>query len=388
MSSEPTPLPPDRVTDCAPFEIVGIDLAGPLFLKNEGKVWIVIFTCAVYRAIHLELVNSLSSDAFLLALRRFIARRGRPRTIYCDNGTNFRGASNDLSKLNWSKILKETRTPKIFWKFIPPTAAWWEGWWERLVRTLKDLLKRTLGKSVLTSNELYTVICDCESIINCRPLTYVSENPEELIPLTPSMFLIENRSSNTGDIEQLNSSSLNKRIKYRSKLLKDLLQRFRKEYLGQLVQKHNEKHSRNPQVGEIVLVEIYSNQSVDKEPGGEESNSHDVCDNKNKLLPGADDVIMRKYTSPGRYVKAPKRLDLLNNVCYVLETLSESQGGGGGCCKVKREVTATRRRCCCVSLQADGCNRTTCDIGVAVCFMFISVFVSSIVNKRMCLKGF
>ncbi|GBM79751.1 hypothetical protein AVEN_164489-1 [Araneus ventricosus] len=124
MSSEPTPLPPDRVTDCAPFEIVGIELAGPLFLKNEGKVWIVLFTCAVYHAIHLELVNSLSSDAFLLALRRFIARRGRPRTIYCDNGTNFRGASNDLSKLNWSKILKETRTPKIFWKFIPPTAAW------------------------------------------------------------------------------------------------------------------------------------------------------------------------------------------------------------------------------------------------------------------------
>ncbi|GBM92583.1 hypothetical protein AVEN_39897-1 [Araneus ventricosus] len=192
----------DRVTDCAPFEIAGIDLAGPLYLKNEGKVWIVLFTCAVYRAIHLELVNSLSSDAFLLALRRFIARRGRPRTIYCDNGTNFRGASKDLSKLNWSKVLKETRTPKLFWKFIPPTAAWWGGWWERLVSTLKDLLKRTLGKSVLTSDELYIVICDCESIINCRPLTYVAENLEELVPLTPSMFLIENRSSNTGDIEQ------------------------------------------------------------------------------------------------------------------------------------------------------------------------------------------
>ncbi|GBL82420.1 hypothetical protein AVEN_252561-1 [Araneus ventricosus] len=151
MSSEPTPLPPDRVTDCAPFEVVGIDLAGPLFLKDEGKVWIVLFTCAVYRAIHLELVNSLSSDAFLLALRRFIARRGRPRTIYCDNGTNFLGASNDLSKLNWSKILKETRTPKIFWKFIPPTAAWWGGWWERFVRTLKDLLKRTLEEHQLLS---------------------------------------------------------------------------------------------------------------------------------------------------------------------------------------------------------------------------------------------
>ncbi|GFU78901.1 integrase catalytic domain-containing protein [Trichonephila clavipes] len=214
LSSEPTSLPPDRVTDCAPFEIVGIDLAGPLFLKDGRKVWITLFTCAVYRAIHLELVNSLTSDAFLLALRCFIARRGRPRTIYCDNGTNFRGAFNDLSKLNWSKIVEETRTPKILWKFIPPTAAWWGG----------------------------------------RPLTYVSENPEELIPLTPSKFLISNKNSNIEDIEELNSNRLNKRIKYRSKLLKDLRQRFRNEYLSQLIQKHNEKESRDPQIGEVVLV--------------------------------------------------------------------------------------------------------------------------------------
>ncbi|GBM58523.1 hypothetical protein AVEN_268601-1 [Araneus ventricosus] len=74
----------------------------------------------------------------------------------------------------------------------------------------------------------------------------------------------------------------------------------------------------------IYPLESYSNQSVDREPGGEESNSHDVSDNKNKLLP-ADDVIMRKYTSSGRYVKAPKRFDLLSNVCYVLETLKEGR---------------------------------------------------------------
>ncbi|GFT72888.1 integrase catalytic domain-containing protein [Trichonephila clavipes] len=222
--------------------------------EDGRKVWITLFTCAVYRAIHLELVNSLTSDAFLLALRCFIARRGRPRTIYCDNGTNFRGAFNNLSKLNWSKIVEETRTPKILWKFIPPTAAWWGGWWERLVRTVKELLKRTLGRSVLKYDELYTVLCDCESIINCRPLTYVSENPEELIPLTPSMFLISNKNSNIEDIEELNANSLNKRIKYRSKLLKDLRQRFRNEYLSQLIQKHNEKESRDPQIGEVVLV--------------------------------------------------------------------------------------------------------------------------------------
>ncbi|KAF8778869.1 hypothetical protein HNY73_015554 [Argiope bruennichi] len=180
------------------------------------------------------------------------------------------------------------------------------------------------------------------------------ENTEKLIPLTPSMFLIENKSSNTEDIEELSSKCLNKRKQYRNNLLKDLRQRFRKEYLGQLVRKHNLKHSPNPQVGEIVLVsddnikrlflalakiveiipgrdgkirtvklktqhgkvlrpiqriyplKIYSNLSIHKEPTGEESNSHDVCHNENKSAP-ADDVIMRKYTSSGRCVKAPKK---------------------------------------------------------------------------------
>ncbi|GFV07338.1 integrase catalytic domain-containing protein [Trichonephila clavipes] len=174
---------------------------GPLWLRESPEYWPLGETPGDSEEVELErkklkVVNiDLSRDAppwhlyaisddskmirvFSWILRCFIARRGRPRTIYCDNGTNFRGAFNDLSKLNWSKIVEETRTPKILWKFIPPTAAWWGGWWERLVRTVKELLKRTLGRSVLKYDELYTVLCDCESIINCRPLTYVSENPE------------------------------------------------------------------------------------------------------------------------------------------------------------------------------------------------------------------
>ncbi|GFT01927.1 integrase catalytic domain-containing protein [Trichonephila clavipes] len=104
-----------RVGDCAILEVVGIDLAGPLFLKKLVKRYglYTLFTCAVYRALHLELVNALSSDAFLLALRRFIARRRRPRIIYCDNGTNFRGAFNDFEKLDWHKIYREKHQLKI-----------------------------------------------------------------------------------------------------------------------------------------------------------------------------------------------------------------------------------------------------------------------------------
>ncbi|GFS88884.1 integrase catalytic domain-containing protein [Trichonephila clavipes] len=154
----------------------------------------------------------------MLVLRRFIARRMRPMIIYCDNSTNFWGTFNDLRKLDWHKISRETSTQKIVWKFIPPTAAWWTGWWERLVRIIKELLRCSHGKSILIYEELSTVICDCEFLINSRPLTYISENPQELIPLTPAMFLIVNCCSNTTDIDELNLLDLRKRMKYRIKL--------------------------------------------------------------------------------------------------------------------------------------------------------------------------
>ncbi|GFT76315.1 sphingomyelin phosphodiesterase 2 [Trichonephila clavipes] len=115
--SEPVSLPADRVKDANAFDIT---------------------------AIHLELVSSLSTECFMLSLRRFIARRTRPETIYTDNGTNFVGTNSELKNLDWDKIMKETDIKPIKWKFNPPTAAWWGGWWERLVRVIKELLKRTL----------------------------------------------------------------------------------------------------------------------------------------------------------------------------------------------------------------------------------------------------
>ncbi|GFV07588.1 putative RNA-directed DNA polymerase from transposon X-element [Trichonephila clavipes] len=200
VKSESVSLPADRVRDAGVFEIIGIDLAVPLFLKNAEKVWVVLYTCAVYRAVHLELVTALSTNNFLLGLRRFIARRGRPSVVYTDNGTNFRGAVREFKNLDWIKIERGTEIQRIKWKFNPPTAAWWGGWWERLIRVLKDILKRTLGNAVLTYEELLTVLCDCESIVNSRPLTYVSEDSDDLIPLIPAMFMMSNASMDVGEI--------------------------------------------------------------------------------------------------------------------------------------------------------------------------------------------
>ena len=83
-------------------------MAGPLFLKGNQKCWAVLFTCAIYRTVYLELVTSASTEAFLMALRRFISRRGRSSAIYCDNSSSkFVGAAKYLKRLNWNRKQKD-----------------------------------------------------------------------------------------------------------------------------------------------------------------------------------------------------------------------------------------------------------------------------------------
>ncbi|CAB0002444.1 unnamed protein product, partial [Nesidiocoris tenuis] len=251
------PLPMERVLCGSVFSVIGIDLAGPLVLRDGAKSWIVIFTCACYRAVHLELVSSLSTEAFMGSLRRFVGRRGRPLTIFADNGTNFRGAANALSTLDWEKIFEATASQRIVWKFNPPSSPWWGGWWERLIRFLKELLRRNLGKSCLSYEELYTVMVDCESLINSRPLTYVSETNDDLVPLTPSLFLKDVVSSDVTDLDILDAQALNKRVRYLHHLRDNLRQRFKREYLSMLIHRAKQGGKAGPSLkpGDVVLVE-------------------------------------------------------------------------------------------------------------------------------------
>lgn len=249
------PLPEDRIKDSAVFEVTGIDLAGPLFLRDGSKAWVVLFTCAIYRAVHLELVSSLSTERFLLALRRFISRRGRPSIIYTDNGSNFVGANLALKNLDWDKIIRDTSVTRIKWKFIPPGSPWWGGFWERMIGLMKNILRKVLGKASLKYEEVYTILCDCENTINLRPLTYISDD-SELEPLTPAMFLRDIKESGVIDVDHIDAASLNKRLLYRMKILEDLRKRFRSEYLGQLKSYTRKlKNYYQFSVGDVVLIE-------------------------------------------------------------------------------------------------------------------------------------
>ncbi|XP_060570805.1 uncharacterized protein LOC132729079 [Ruditapes philippinarum] len=135
------PLPTSRVTECKPFSRVGLDYLGPLYIKSDkgqSKVWICLFTCFVTRAIHLEIVMDMSTEEFLLCLRRFISQRGTPVQILSDNASQFKAACSVIEKI-WYKMLQseEVQTyvsnSSIKWNFITELAPWMGGFYERLV---------------------------------------------------------------------------------------------------------------------------------------------------------------------------------------------------------------------------------------------------------------
>ncbi|XP_011163680.2 uncharacterized protein LOC105198611 [Solenopsis invicta] len=316
-------LPKERVKEANVFEVLGIDYIGPLFLKKGQKAWICLFTCAIYRAIHLELTTSLSTEAFLQALRRFIARRGKPSVIYTDNGTNFVGARNLLKRIDWEKVKQFTTSQKIDWRLNPPSAAWWGGWWERLVRIVKDLLKRTLKKACLFYEEMNTVLCDIEAVINSRPLTYLAEDTTQLRALTPIMFVQEIPRNDVSDLDKIDVN-LNKRIRYCQKLRDELRQRFQSEYLGQLSRQNAKNSNASIKVGDIVLDNIIRVAKVKTATGElirliqrlyplevteETEQSLDEADQTedNEHEPTTQTVSRAVRTRSGRCVRAPER---------------------------------------------------------------------------------
>ncbi|XP_055633434.1 uncharacterized protein LOC129773807 [Toxorhynchites rutilus septentrionalis] len=137
-------LPAVRLTSFVrPFSFVGLDYFGPVFVRvgrSLAKRWIALFTCLTVRAVHMEVVHSLSTVSCIMVVRRFVARRGPPREFYSDNGTCFQGASKELKKEieKRNDALASTFTSaETSWKFIPPAAPHMGGVWERLVRSVK-----------------------------------------------------------------------------------------------------------------------------------------------------------------------------------------------------------------------------------------------------------
>lgn len=262
------PLPKDRITRSYPFSVCGVDFTGPVYVKNGNQVtksYIVLYTCTAIRAIHLELVENQTTEAFLRSFRRMISRRGMVTTFYSDNSKTFEAGSREMQRyfqIMKGKTFKNFLADhKIEWKFIPPYAPWWGGFYERMMKTIKTPLKKILGRSIYSSDEIYTILTEVEAMVNSRPLTQVSDEPTELEYLTPASFLIGRKLINlpVKPIQFKDKSKekkeVNKILVMQNRTLNMLWKTWREEYvrnLGTVPRKINEDTC--IKAGELVMV--------------------------------------------------------------------------------------------------------------------------------------
>ena len=167
----PGRLPPTQTQGTTPFQVLGVDFAGPIRYKTkvkaEKKSYLVLYACSLTRAVHLELLKSLEVVEFLPRLKRLIARRGRPQVIYSDNVTTFKAAEKWLKQAQKDERFNTLLTDKgIQWRFNLSRAPWWGGQFERLIGLFKRSFYKNIGNGNLTWEELMDVILDKEVALN------------------------------------------------------------------------------------------------------------------------------------------------------------------------------------------------------------------------------
>ena len=274
QSQKMSNLPIDRVTlGQPPFTSVGVYMFGPFEVVTRrtrggaanSKRWGALFTCLVTRAVHLEIVEEMSTSSFINALRRFIAIRGHVSVLRSDRGTNFVGTVNEL-KLNVvntedGPIKNFMDQRKITWIFNPPHSSHMGGVWERMIGVARRILEAMLlqHKSCLTHEVLSTFYAEISHIINSRPLVSVSTDPDNPTILSPSVLLTQKIDNQDYDIVNLDNIDRNDLLRKHWKRVQHLAaifwKRYKTEYLNTLQtrRKWNETE-RNVAVGDIVLL--------------------------------------------------------------------------------------------------------------------------------------
>lgn len=258
-------LPRQRINANFPFVSCGIDMAGPFYTINRKgrgakltKTYLCLFICLRYKCVHLEAVSDLTKDAFIMTLRRFISRRGRPVEIFSDNGRNFVGAANEIKQLfEQNNTLAEFAAQEGL-KFVttPSLAPHFGGIWESNIKSAKFHVKRVMGNSHLTFEEITTLFSQIEAILNSRPLCPLSPSPDDFLYLSPGHFLI-GRPLNALPSTNLEDLPQNRLQRYAQleQIRQHFWRRWQREYISELQTRTKWKQDKTRlKVGDLVLL--------------------------------------------------------------------------------------------------------------------------------------
>jgi len=226
-----------------------------------SKSYIALFVCFATRAIHLEVVSELSTSAFMAALRRFVGRRGIPHKICSDNATNFIGAKRELEEIHdlihttvKGTIGDALQQMHIEWTFIPLYSPHLGGIWEAGVKSCKYHLRRIMGNTLFTFEKLTTALVQIEACLNSRPISPLSSDPADLLPLTPGHFLIGEPLTSLPEIDLSNIKS-NRLDRWEAiqRVVQDFWKQWAAEYVANL--QNRVKWRINVKTDDLVLLQ-------------------------------------------------------------------------------------------------------------------------------------
>jgi hypothetical protein len=223
---------------------------------------VALYACSLTRALYLDLLPDQSTEEFLLSLKRFIARKGRPEKIFSDNGKTFVATAKWLKRVrNDEKFNDWLAKQDIKWKFNLSRAPWWGGQFERLVGVMKQALYKSIGHGNLRWKELEEVLLDVETTVNNRPLSYI-EDDVQMPMLTPnSMQFVQPTQIPEEETAGVENIDLRKRARYLRRCKDVVWSRWTNEYLKSLRERHKLKHKLKHKTkqmmakrGDVVLI--------------------------------------------------------------------------------------------------------------------------------------
>lgn len=266
-------LPIERTKMFKPFENVGIDYAGPLYVTQQGntsqsKVWIMLITCMCTRSVYLDLASDCSAKELMIMMRKFFARKRIPNSIISDNGSQF---------IKTDKIFNSFLNERnITWKFITPYSPWKGGFYEKMIGVTKKMLMKNLGKETVSQNELRALLCEVETIINNRPLTNIESGFDQVItPLSLEVYHPSNMKPSSLDSEKKtlieDKNDVKQWMEKNNRIIRRVWEDWSSNYIEEL--RINQKRVENgksyskkiPLVGDLVLC-VESNTKRNKWP--------------------------------------------------------------------------------------------------------------------------
>ena len=259
-------LPVERLKPAPAFFHSMVDLFGPYTIRGEvnkrssKKVYGVIVTDLLSRAVYIDIASDYSTESFLLVFRRFVSIHGYPKVVYSDKGSQLSCASEELQAISrnfdWGKIESCGYDKGLSWKFSPAESPWWNGCCESLVRSIKKAINEIMKEQRLSYNELLTIFFESANLVNERPIgTKPSEN-QDFTYLCPNDLLLGRSTSRVPSGLFNESKSLIKRFIFIQSLIDSFWKKWTSKYFPELLIQEKWHHGkRNIMVGDIVTIQ-------------------------------------------------------------------------------------------------------------------------------------